>query len=98
MGIEAGDPEIDVVGVIKHPDFGALGGGDAILGFALAESGDWSGLLPGRVREGAVDTGGVVNADGMEQGEGWAAASVGKRRRRYLNLNTRNLKGIVILV
>lgn len=93
MGVEAGNAEIDMPGVVENPDLGMLGGRDAILGFALAEAGDRSGPLPCRVGESAVDAGGVVDVYSVEVGRGLGAASAGNSRRRYLTLNTRTLKG-----
>jgi len=43
-------------------------------------------LLPRRVREGAVDTGGVVNADGMEQGRGLVRRERGQKEKKVPKL------------
>lgn len=84
------DRDQQVVAVLHHAHFGALGGRGALARFLLGERVDKRRLLPDRIVENAVDLRRLIDADGWDgiafaraAGRRWVDVRlrVGERRR-----------------
>jgi hypothetical protein len=76
--------EVDGVSRVEDSDFGFLGGGLALMGFALAKIDDGLGQLPERVVESSVELRRVVNTGclcGVRRLCIWRQTNVGGRAR-----------------